>query len=77
MTAQDKFRQGADMTPEEIVQLELVDRCRYVVNKFFKKGFSAGEVTQKLNELLPAASVGEYTPMEVHEALVQFYGAPG
>lgn len=73
--AQDKFRRGLDMTYDELCQLEMVDRCRYVVTKYFPNGFSAGEVASKLNSLHPQPDL-HYTPMEVHEALVQFYGQP-
>jgi hypothetical protein len=76
MGAKQKFLAGKELSSKEILELSMVDRCRYVVGYYFHSGFSAGEVAQKLNELHPDGDVGHYTPMEVHEALVEFYGKP-
>jgi hypothetical protein len=68
---------GMDMTYEELVQLPLVDRCRHVILKHFPRDFSAGEVAAKLNSLHPTSpNEPHYSPMEVHDALTQFYGRP-
>lgn len=74
MNPQEKFRYGKDLSPNELMGIPLIDRCRYVVDKYFKNGFSAGEVHSKLVELNNLHEL--FTPMEVHNALVEFYGRP-
>ena len=75
--AKMKFQMGMDMTYDELVHLDMVDRCRYVVLKHFPRGFSAGEVAAKLNSMHPELpNEPHYTPMEVYDALQTFYGSP-
>ena len=73
--ATKKFCGGGDLLIEdELKALADVDKCRYVVDAYFKNGFSSNEVATKLNELLPVCS---YSPIEVHAWLSEFYGPPG
>lgn len=73
--AQQKFLRGKDMTATELMQLTLLDRCRYTVEKYFNtpEGFSTHEVTLKLAEL---NILGGSQALDVHEALSSFYGRP-
>lgn len=74
MNAQQKFRLGKELDGKEIMDLNIVDRCRYVVDSYFKKGFSADEVHLKLVEINPLNEL--FTPMEIYDALCEYYGKP-
>lgn len=76
MTTQNKFLQGEKLEPRELLDLPMVDRCRYIVTEYYPKGFSVMEITSKLNELHPQPWMNHYDPMTVREALVEFYGKP-
>lgn len=74
LTTKEKFLKGEELTSDEIRELDDVDKCRYVCDMYFSEGFNAHMITVKLNELLPG---NEYSPMEVRDWLVEFYGEPG
>lgn len=77
MDAKTKFYRGDKLSKVELLELSLMDRCRYVVERYFQdRSFSAGEVAAKLTELNPNPQVALYTPMEINECLREFYGTP-
>ncbi len=77
MTPKDKFLAGAELSSIELLAIPLIDRCRYVTEKFFishGKSFSAIDVAIKLNELHPDPKAQHYGPLEVYDELKSYYG---
>lgn len=58
---------------KNLKEMSDLDKCRYIVGVYFKNGFNAQMVCNKLNELLPDCY---YTPIEVYDWLKQIYGQP-
>ena len=75
MNPTEKFLKGEDLTKDEFHNINLVDKCRYCVDKYFKEtGFNVIMVADKINELL-----GQNLAMvpDVRDSLYEFYGEPG
>lgn len=70
--AKQKFATGKAMRGSELRLLPLLDRVRYVVNRFFPRGATAVEATRKLRDL---RAIGPgVTVLDVADELERFWG---
>jgi len=66
-----KFYRGEELYISELEHLELIDKCVYVVNRYFRTGTTPKEMAEKLNSLFPALNV---STIQVYDVLIRYYG---